>query len=70
MSRFTSITPQRNLWVSVLARAVMDAKEKRGSPRKEAIEYLTTPSADLKMVCDGAGYDMDNLVSKSKVYFN
>lgn len=65
--------PERLLWIRVLLLAVEDAtlgigggtgasNLKKQQMVEEARAFLTTPSEDLQIVCDGAGLDMLSVI--------
>ena len=69
-------SPERNLWQEVLLHTINVARlkvprrklgENTLSEALDARRYLTTPSADLAMVCMFAGVDMDALVDRMRV---
>lgn len=68
-------SPERALWVAVLAQAIEDAMVGPGgsfSPDQRLVAihnaraYVTTPSRDLAQVCNGAGIDPQAFLERMK----
>ena len=65
------MTPERNLWQECLCLLVNDALHGAAGDNREADtelarRYLTTPSADLSMVCHMAGLDPDAVIDRMR----
>jgi hypothetical protein len=55
------------LWRAVVAAAAAEALSPVPSPQREAARrYLTTPSADLEMILDFAGFDRAAMLERTR----